>query len=45
MDFICFTTISEKDVCAPGFVDEFARMCSEASSLVRFLCVALAAPY
>lgn len=44
-DFICFATLSEKDVCAPAFVDEFARMCREASPLVRFLCRALAAPY
>lgn len=44
-DFICVATLSEKDVCAPGFVDEFARMCRETSPLVRFLCAALDAPY
>jgi len=44
-DFICVATLSEKDVCAPGFVDEFARMCRATSPLVRFLCAALDAPY
>jgi len=44
-DFICVATLTEKDVCAPGFVDEFARMCSETSPLVRFLCAAVDAPF
>jgi len=44
-DFICVATLSEKDVCAPGFVDEFARMCRATSPLVRFLCAAFDAPY
>ena len=44
-DFIYVATLSEKDVCAPGFVDEFARMCGETTPLVRFLCAALDAPF
>ncbi len=44
-DFICVASLSEKDVCAPGFVDEFTRMCRDASPLVRFLCATLDAPY
>jgi uncharacterized protein (TIGR02453 family) len=44
-DFICFAPLSERDVCAKGFVDEFARLCSETSPLVRFLCGAVDAPY
>jgi hypothetical protein len=37
--------LSEKDVCRPGFVYEFARMCGETSPLVRFLCSVLDVPY
>jgi len=44
-DFICFTPLSEKDVCAPGFVDNFAGMCRDASPLIRFLCAAVDAPF
>lgn len=44
-DYICVAMLSEKDVCAPGFVDEFARMCREAAPLVRFLCSVLDVPY
>jgi len=44
-DFICVGTLSEQDLCAPGFVDEFARMCRKASPLVRFLCAAVGAPF
>ncbi|MGH3137913.1 MAG: DUF2461 domain-containing protein [Gaiellaceae bacterium] len=44
-DFICFAPLSEKDVCASGFIDEFARMCRETSPLVRFLCAAVDVPY
>ncbi len=44
-DFICVASLTERDVCGRGFVDEFARMCGEASPLVRFLCSALDAPF
>jgi uncharacterized protein (TIGR02453 family) len=44
-DFICALRLSEKDVCMPGFVDEFAALCREASPLVRFLCRAVDAPF
>jgi hypothetical protein len=37
--------IVREDVCAPGFVDELAALCREASPLVRFLCAALDAPF
>ena len=43
-DFICVAELSERDVCACGFVEEFARMCRDVSPLVRFLCGALDAP-
>jgi uncharacterized protein (TIGR02453 family) len=44
-DFICAARLSEKDVCARGFVDEFAGLCREASQLVRFLCAVLEIPF
>ena len=44
-DFICVARLSEKDVCAPGFVDAFVHMCRDVSPLVRFLCAALDAPF
>jgi uncharacterized protein (TIGR02453 family) len=44
-DFICVTTLSQKEVCAAGFVDEFARLCNETVPLVRFLCAAVDAPF
>ena len=44
-DFICVAMLSEKDVCALGFVEDFARMCGETSPLVRFLCAAVDAPF
>jgi uncharacterized protein (TIGR02453 family) len=44
-DFICSARLSQTDVCARGFVDEFAGLCREASPLVRFLCAALGISY
>jgi uncharacterized protein (TIGR02453 family) len=44
-DFICVAPLTEKDVCAPGFPDEFAGLCRQASPLVRFLCSALDVPF
>lgn len=44
-DFICVASLTEKDVCASGFVDVFAGTCGEASALVRFLCTALDLPF
>ena len=44
-DFICVASLSEKDVCARGFVEEFAQLCREAAPLVRFLCAAVDVPY
>ena len=44
-DFICVAFLTEKDVCAPGFVGDFAGTCRDASPLVRFLCAALEVPY
>ena len=44
-DFICVAHLTQDEVCAPGFVDEFDALCREASPLVRFLCSALDAPF
>jgi len=44
-DFICFRTYADGEVTAAGFLDAFARICSDAVPLVRFLCGALDAPF
>jgi uncharacterized protein (TIGR02453 family) len=40
-DFVLSRRLSESEVTSPGFIDDFAAMCSQASSYVRFLCQAL----
>jgi uncharacterized protein (TIGR02453 family) len=44
-DFFGWTSLSERDVVAPGFVDEYARICRAAAPLMQFLCAALKVPY
>jgi uncharacterized protein (TIGR02453 family) len=44
-DFFASTRLNENDVVAPGFVDEYARICRTAAPLMQFLCDALAVPY
>jgi uncharacterized protein (TIGR02453 family) len=44
-DFIGVMTLTEKQVCARGFVERFAQTCRDASPLVRFLCAAVDAPF
>ena len=44
-DFFGSARLSQSDVIAPGFVDEYARLCEAAAPLMRFLCAALAVPY
>jgi uncharacterized protein (TIGR02453 family) len=44
-DFFGWTSLSERDVVAPGFVDEYARICRAAAPLMKFLCDALDVPY
>jgi uncharacterized protein (TIGR02453 family) len=44
-DFFGWARLSEDDVVAPGFVDEYARICSAAAPLMQFLCDALEVPY
>jgi uncharacterized protein (TIGR02453 family) len=44
-DFFGWARLAEDDVVAPGFVEEYARICRDTSPLVRFLCDALDVPY
>ena len=44
-DFFGWAHLSEDDVVAPGFVDEYARICRAAAPLMRFLCDALDVPF
>jgi uncharacterized protein (TIGR02453 family) len=44
-DFFGSTRLSEDNVVAPGFVDEYAGICRAAAPLMRFLCDALEVPY
>jgi uncharacterized protein (TIGR02453 family) len=44
-DFIGVVTLTEKQLCARGFVERFAQTCRDASPLVRFLCAAVDAPF
>lgn len=44
-DFFGWAGLTEADVVAPGFLDEYARTCRAAAPLVRFLCEALDVPF
>jgi uncharacterized protein (TIGR02453 family) len=44
-DFFGWARLTDEDVLAPGFVDEYARICRAAAPLTHFLCDALEAPY
>lgn len=44
-DFFGWARLTEDDVVAPGFVDEYARICRDAAPLMRFLCDSLEVPY
>ena len=44
-DFFGSTRLNESDVVAPGFLNEYARICRAAAPLMHFLCDALAVPY
>jgi len=44
-DFFGSTRLGQDDVIAPGFVDEYARICRAAAPLMRFLCDALDVPF
>ena len=44
-DFFASARMSEADVLASGFIDEYARLCRAAAPLMHFLCDALALSY
>jgi uncharacterized protein (TIGR02453 family) len=44
-NFFGWATLTEDDVVASGFVDEYARICRAAAPLMQFLCDALDVPY
>ena len=44
-DFTAFAPLTQKQVTAPGFVDEFADLCGTGGSLVKFVCEAIGQPY
>ena len=44
-DFFASSRLAPSDVVAPGFVDEYTRLCQAAARFMQFLCEALAMPY
>ena len=44
-DFIASTQLQESAVTAPGFLDEYARMCRAGAPFVRYLCAATDIPF
>ena len=44
-DITAFTKLTQKQVTAPGFLDEFSELCRTGGSLVRWICGALGQPY
>lgn len=44
-DFFGSARLSESDVVAPGFIDEYTRICRAAAPLMQFLCNALKVKY
>jgi uncharacterized protein (TIGR02453 family) len=44
-DFFGWRRLNEDDATAPGFVDEYAKVCRAASPLMRFICDALEVPF
>lgn len=44
-DFIAYTPLDDSAVTAPGFLDDYARLCRSGGSFVRFLCDAIGVPF
>jgi uncharacterized protein (TIGR02453 family) len=44
-DFFAWARLNDDDVVAPGFLDEYARICRTAAPLTQFLCDALELPH
>jgi len=44
-DFTAFAPLTQKQITAPGFLDEFAGLCRSGGALVKFVCEAIGQPY
>jgi uncharacterized protein (TIGR02453 family) len=44
-DYFAWARLDEDDVIAPGFVDEYAKICRTTAPLMQFLCDVLDVPY
>ncbi|MEE9166141.1 MAG: DUF2461 domain-containing protein [Candidatus Neomarinimicrobiota bacterium] len=44
-DFIASAALSEEDACKPDFIDQFGKVCSDATSFMRFLTSAIGLPW
>ena len=44
-DYFAWARLSDSDVLAPGFLDEYSQICRTAAPLMQFLCGALDVPY
>ena len=44
-DVTAFTTLTQKQVTSPGFLDEFTELCRTGGAMVRWICEALEQPY
>jgi uncharacterized protein (TIGR02453 family) len=44
-EFVGVATLTEKAAMAPGFADDYARLCGDATPLMRFLCDAVGVPF
>lgn len=44
-DFIASTSLTQKEVTSPGFIDRFAALCEASSPFQRWLCKAVGAAY
>jgi uncharacterized protein (TIGR02453 family) len=44
-DFVGITRLTQQTVTRPGFPEEFAKICRDGSSLVRYLCAAVGAEF
>ncbi len=44
-DFVGMLNLTEKDACAPDFLDRYVAFCKSATPLVRFLCEGVGVPW
>ena len=44
-DFVTMTAFTDKQACAPGFLDRFVKACRTASPFVEFLCRSVGLPF